>query len=52
MVRHRKTSPAQKAADIADREATIVWQTTHDFTKYMKCWLETYQQVLMEFAHE
>ena len=47
---NRRISPSTRAADIADREAQIVWQTTRDFNKYMKCWLETYEQVLREFA--
>ena len=44
-----KNNIAQRAIDIADREAKIIYNKTHNFEEYLTCWLHTYQSVLREF---
>ncbi len=52
MLHHHTDNLAQKAADIADREAEKIWQQTHDFNQYTQTWLQVYQNVLREFQPE
>jgi hypothetical protein len=47
-MRHHTKSPAQRASDIADREAKRVLRETGDHQLSTKVWLETYQSFLME----
>ena len=43
-----KINVDQRAKDIADRDAKILYYKTHDFKKYVECWIETYLAVLRE----
>lgn len=49
-MRYHTNNPAQRATDIANREAKIVWSSTHDFNQYVKCWIEVYNETLMELC--
>ena len=49
-MRHHTNDPAQKAADIANMEADIVWKETHNFNLYVTRWIEVFDSVLMESA--
>ena len=47
-MRHHTTSPSERAADIATREAEKVWEETH--TDYEGTWLKVYYTALKEMA--
>ena len=49
-MRYHTNNPAQRAADIAEREAKIVWSKTHDFNQYTKRWIEIYNKTLIELC--
>ena len=51
MIKHT-TNLAERAEAIADCEAERTWEETHDFGKYLKIWLLTYKQVLLEFVYQ
>ena len=48
MIRHT-TDPAQRAANVSDREAEEVWRATGHYGKWSKAWFETYRATLNEF---
>ncbi len=50
-MRHHTKDPAERAADIADREAEKEWKRTGPYgSGYEKVWLETYHQALRELT--
>ncbi len=50
-MQYHTNNPAQRATDIANREANIVYRETHDFNLYVKRWIEVYNETLMEFQN-
>jgi len=52
MLHHRTNDPAKRAADIADREAEVVYRKTGDFDKYCKTWRGIYESTLRELCFQ
>ena len=51
MINHT-TSPSERAASIADREAEKVWEKTGNFREYLRVWFSVYEQTLVEFVFQ
>lgn len=49
-MRYYTTDPAERAADIADREMEAAYRERHDGGNWADFWLRIYGQVLLELV--